>query len=54
MWGWSELISDPKVMSDGRTCRQIRQVVVDCSNKQTEQVSMTCKGNDARWQVAQS
>ncbi|WP_082914735.1 glycine zipper 2TM domain-containing protein [Paramagnetospirillum marisnigri] len=52
MWGWSEPISNPQVMADGRTCRQIRQVIVDPSGKQSEQVSLACKGADAKWTVA--
>lgn len=51
-WGWVEPISAPSATSDGRTCRALKQVVVDPSGKQHEEDVTSCLNEQKQWVVA--
>jgi len=52
MWGWSEPVSEPTRRADGRTCRQIRQTVVDQRGGTTQEEVTSCQDAERRWVVA--
>lgn len=52
MWGWSEPVSATTRTADGRTCRQLKQVVVDKDGKQSSEVVTSCLDQENRWVVA--
>lgn len=52
MWGWSEPVGESYKDANGRTCRQLRQVVVDKSGKQTAQDVNSCLDQNNNWVVA--
>jgi len=51
-WGWVEPVSAPTALADGRTCRQLKQVVVDTSGKQHEETVTSCLNEQKQWVVA--
>ncbi|CUW38346.1 Putative 60S ribosomal protein L22 [Magnetospirillum sp. XM-1] len=51
-WGWVEPVSAPTTLADGRTCRQLKQVVVDTSGKQHEETVTSCLNEQKQWVVA--
>lgn len=51
-WGWVEPVSAPTTTADGRTCRQLKQVVVDTAGKQHEETVTSCLNEQKQWVVA--
>lgn len=51
-WGWVEPVSAPATLTDGRTCRQLKQVVVETSGKQHEETVTSCLNEQKQWVVA--
>lgn len=52
MWGWVEPVSAPATTADGRTCRQLKQVVVEPSGTQHEEVVTSCLNEQQQWVLA--
>ncbi|MBI5121716.1 MAG: hypothetical protein HZA67_11980 [Rhodospirillales bacterium] len=53
MWGWSEPVGQVRQAANGRTCRTLRQVVVDAQGRQTEQQVESCRDPEKGWVVVQ-
>lgn len=51
-WGWVEPVSAPTTLADGRTCRQLKQVVVEASGRQHEETVTSCLNEQKQWVVA--
>lgn len=51
-WGWVEPVSAPTTTADGRTCRTLKQVVVETSGKQHEETVTSCLNEQKQWVVA--
>lgn len=53
MWGWSEPVGQVRQTANGRSCRTLRQVVVDAQGRQTEQQVESCRDPEKGWVVVQ-
>ena len=51
-WGWVEPVSAPTATADGRTCRALKQVVVEASGQQHEETVTSCLNEQKQWVVA--
>ena len=51
-WGWVEPVSAPTTTADGRTCRSLKQVVVEASGQQHEETVTSCLNDQKQWVVA--
>jgi len=51
-WGWVEPVSAPTTAADGRTCRTLKQVVVEASGQQHEETVTSCLNDQKQWVVA--
>lgn len=51
-WGWVEPITAPAKAADGRTCRTLKQVVIDASGGQHEEMVTSCLNDQQQWVVA--
>jgi surface antigen len=51
-WGWVEPVSAPAKTADGRTCRTLKQVVVDSSGAQHEELVTSCLNDQKQWVIA--
>lgn len=52
MWGWSEPVGEATRQADGRTCRSLKQVVVDANGVQHEETVQSCLNDQQQWVVA--
>lgn len=52
MWGWSEPVGDATRQADGRTCRSLKQVVVDANGARREETVQSCLNDQQQWVVA--
>ena len=52
LWGWVEPVSAPATAADGRTCRSLKQVVVEPSGQQHDETVTSCLNPQQQWVVA--